>query len=151
LTNKKTVRTFVLVLSAMMSACVTTPNLPPAPVRSSTTVAASFDRTWEAVIDHFASTNISIATIEKASGLIVAHRVNVPPKLAAQYGNCGKDSWNRIIGPKTGLYNVLVRGNDQTSTVQVTVRWEYDGDECVTIGAWESDFENQIKARAEKP
>jgi hypothetical protein len=50
---------------------------PPPVVREQTAVAASFGRTWDAVIDHFAERNISIRTMERSSGFIAAEPFRV--------------------------------------------------------------------------
>jgi len=131
-------------------------SLPPSTVatpRASTSVNAGFDRTWNAVIDVFAEQNIPIATMEKASGFIVADAqfVGGDAKDAEAWADCG--TTYGVPNPATAAkYNVLVRSvDDHTSTVKVTAAWAGGTYKCVTKGVWETDFEKSIKSRAETP
>ncbi len=143
----------MLTLSAMVG-CATPPTTVATP-RTATTVNAPFERTWNAVIDVFAEKNIPIATLDKASGFIVADAqfVGASAKDAAEWADCGKYGI-RTIPVTAGKYNVVVRSVDEHSaTVKVTVKWAGDlggtAYECVTKGVWETDFEKDIKSRAE--
>lgn len=129
----------------------------PTPTRSATNVAASFDRTWDAVIDVFAAGNLPIATIERASGLIVAAPLAMARTNAAIWTDCGhhprySDPRDRAYATR-GEFNVLVRPAGPTSTVRVTIRWSLPDLEaraiCESTGVYERDLEDQIKRRAE--
>jgi hypothetical protein len=117
--------------------------LPPAPaaLREPLPVQASFGRSWDAAIDHFARQGIPIRTIERVSGLIVAEEMGVDVSAALAYADCGQlagsatgaSPWGPGVPPRAGdgrpvaaeraSYNVLVRGDSSRSTVLVTVRW----------------------------
>jgi hypothetical protein len=136
-----------------MACASRTPPQPPIP-RAPTTVWASLDGTWDAVIDVFAARNIPIRTIERVSGLIVTDPLTIAGDDGRDWADCGKVN-GRVILPDNATYNVLVRGDSVTSTVQTTVRWTrwLEGApspvECSTTHVWERDFEEQIKRRAE--
>lgn len=129
----------------------------PAPERGPTAVAAPFDATWNAVIDVFATRSIPIATIEKASGLIVAVPLPVGAE-GAGWADCGRSRFGKQLDPKPsrGEFNVVVRNEPAGSTVRVTMRWASISDHrqpvvrsCETTGVWERDLESQVKAKAE--
>jgi uncharacterized lipoprotein len=147
----KLVLAFLAVLP--MVGCVMPPTTVATP-RASTSVNASFDRTWNAVIDVFAEQNIPIATMEKASGFIVADAqfVGADAKQAEEWADCGT-TYGSANPATAGKYNVLVRSvDDHTATVKVTATWAGGGAyKCVTKGVWETDFEKSIKSRAEAP
>lgn len=128
------------------------PPAPPAP-RDATQVNASIGRTWDAVIDIFAARNIPIRTIERVSGIIATEELSVGPE-GRRWADCGTNSRGRLR-PDHAIYNVLVRGDSSTSTVNATVRWvgstEKAGPiECSTTHIWEQDFEYDVKTRAEQ-
>lgn len=139
----------VPILGIFSAACASVEPVPTPVVRTALDVSAPFERTWNAVIDHFAESNIAIATMEKASGFVAAHRVSVSDR-EARLAHCGHDGWDRAVGPEYAIYNVLVRGDQSKSTVQVTVRWEFAGKACATRGTWETAFERAVKERAER-
>lgn len=133
---------------ALLAGCATIPPAP-APVRAATQVKASFDQTWAAAIDHFAEGNVPIATIDKASGLIATPELRVGPEESLKYADCGG---TKAMGPYVAtqaMYNILVRGDSARSTVKVTASWSGGPIPCNTKGAWETETEAAIKARAE--
>src|SRR5688572_31837548 len=143
----------------MLAACAKAGYVPPrpAPARAPTTVAANFDRTWEAVIDIFAKQTIPIATIEKASG-IVAATSNL--RGVGDYANCGaiQNLWGdrSTVYATRGEFNVIVRTVGTGSTVLVTARFTHiPADprgitaDCVSRGTFEKYFEDSVKAAAE--
>jgi hypothetical protein len=134
---------------------------PPAPVspRQGTAVAASFARTWDAVIDDFANRNVPIRTIERASGIIVTERR--ASLVDTRYADCGarRDARDEVVerlnATHTG-YNILVRGDAVRSVVKVTPIYMRvdpttgaDIQVCESTGVWETEIEAMIKARAE--
>jgi hypothetical protein len=132
---------------------------PPVPRTSITEVAAPFGRTWDAVIDDFASRNVPIKTIDRSSGLIVAEALSVGAD-GAEYADCGGDMMGIKLFPTAATYNVLVRGDTVKSTVRATVRWIRTGmarglrtdtvtEECSTKAVWEPAFEARIRSAAE--
>ena len=123
--------------------------------RAATDVNASFDRTWNAVIDVFAERNIPIATIDKSSGFVATTALGVadPKETTQQWADCGN------LPATRATYNVLVRGTGDHSTVKVTVKWVAwrslgmfgdDSRECVTRHVWEAAVESEVKKRAER-
>lgn len=147
-------------LSLLVTACAApTPPAPPAP-RTAMTVNAPFAKTWGAVIDVLADNNISVKTLDRSSGFVVAERVTVPFKGGKEspYADCGRKMG--IPQPPTHAdYSVRVKDAGSTSTVQVTATWlEYNPlvskmpqqGNCSTKGVWESAMESAIKERSEK-
>lgn len=51
---------------------------------------SSFEDIWDRVIDFFAENNIPIATLEKASGIVVANNVNISESLISVENEQGK-------------------------------------------------------------
>jgi hypothetical protein len=143
-----------ILLVALGCAPPSSPAAPPAP-RSATTVAASFDRTWSAVIDAFAARNIPIRTIDRTSGLIATDDLAVGRE-GGQWADCGK-ALGVSITPTRATYNVRVKGDARSSTVQFTVLWQnvypsrmgIPSENCSTKGVWESEAETDVKTRAE--
>lgn len=155
-------RIAALVAVLANSACMPAVMPAPAPVRAPTKVAAPYARTWDAVIESFATRNIPIATIDRTSGLIATDRLSVAAKESAKsthlWADCGRDIMGNYPGPTFARYNVLVRGDSTSSTILVTVRWEgaevlgqKAQFECTTRGLWEGDMEAAIAAAATAP
>ncbi len=133
----------------LLLGCALTP--PPAPVpRFAMPVSAGFDAVWDAVIDHFADSNIPIATIERASGLIASYRLDVGLTSGFIYADCGR-SWQGPIPAEYAVYNVVARGDERAATLRVTALWSTPSApfECSTRGVWEDQTERAIKAKAE--
>jgi hypothetical protein len=128
-------------------------------------VQAPFDRTWNAVIDQFAQQVITIETMERASGFIVASREGIPTRTRAdstaglRLADCGTGPAGAMQDrsapflPMSAKYNVLVREAGATSTVLVTARFVStrgaETIECSSKGAFESAFEEAVRQRAE--
>lgn len=124
--------------------------MPEPPIRQPLAVSAPFDSTWSAVIDHFAFSNMPIATIDKSSGFISTSKMSVEPQKGIDWASCGVNRELRIeYGPHAVTYNVVVRGSGPSSTVVVSAFWERADRTCVTRGTWESTLESAIKKRAE--
>jgi len=132
--------------------------------REATPISASAGRSWEAVADVFAARAIPIRAMERARGLIVTDAVDVEERQAHRWAErCGMT----LFAPDIPLpivavfadraaYNVLVRGDSATSTVNVTVRWTQGGApedpqvvECRTKNVRERELEAAIKLGAE--
>lgn len=131
----------------------------PTPSRPETIVNADFERTWNAVIDHFAANVIPIATIDRASGLIVA-KTAAPGAVAARGADCGAYRTTATTtegSPTAANYNILVRTTPSGTRVRATIAWEgglttdrgfYP---CQSTGVVEAEMETAIKALAERP
>ena len=132
---------------------------PPAAPREAKAVAASFGKTWDAVIERFAEDNIAIRTLERASGFIATEPMNVPASVNAEadWADCGTQPFTGRVYPRTTTYNILVRGDSTRSTVKASIRWTATTGtgvytavhECTTTGNWEAMIEEGIAARAE--
>jgi hypothetical protein len=136
----------------LLAGC-TTYKPPPSPTpRDASLVAASMGQTWDAVIDLFATRNIPIRTIERASGLIVTDALGVGAEGNA-YASCGTRN-GKVLAPDRATYNVLVRGDSTLATVRTTVLWTRTADpvvpECTSTYIWERGLETEVKARAEQ-
>ena len=109
-------------------------------------------QTWDAVIDVFATRNIPIRTIERASGLIVTDALSVGQE-GTTYASCGTLG-GKILAPDRATYNVLVRGDSTEATVRTTVLWTRSEEpsltECASTYIWERALETDVKARAER-
>ncbi len=148
----------MLLTVAALAGCYKT--IPPvlAPERPLLEIAASFDATWDAVIDLFAEQHIGIQLLDKPSGLIVAVPFEVPPDSAARWASCG--GFKRGIEPEViflathAEYNVRVRPRTPWSTIRVTARWTTRNPDdsgrpkettCETTNVWESEFESLVR------
>ena len=131
-----------------------TPPAPPVP-SSEVPIRASFGRAWEAVIDLFSEQNISIVTIERASGIVVAEpgRLDVPWETAFSYADCGRLG-RAVFAPTRVGYNVRVKGDSTRSTVRINAVFRSldpeSAKECTTRNVWESKISALIKTKAEE-
>lgn len=89
--------------------------------------SSSFDDVWNRVIDFFAESNIPVATLEKASGIIVANNVNISNTLVSVENEQGviadKNAWfvfpyeKGLIGGRVVCsFNVRVRKQENGKT-----------------------------------
>lgn len=137
---------------------------PPAqPVaRPAVEVQAPFERTWDAAIDAFAEQVITVETLERASGFIVASRGSISARTKADtvagraMADCG-GMGVLVFLPTSAKYNVVVRPAGSQSTVRVTASfmgsrsYQFENTlECSSKGSFEAALESSIKARAEK-
>jgi hypothetical protein len=116
---------------------------------------------WNAVIDEFAQDNVPIRTIDRSSGFIATDALAVAGA-DVTWADCGtikeqggKRGTDRSVplAPTTAIYNAHVQGDTATSTVRVTITWASVSSmapvRCVSLGAWESGFEQNVRAKAE--
>ena len=159
-------RSALFALAISLTACLPyTPPAPPKP-RSAMLVPAPFDRTWDAVIDVFAREVITIETMERASGFIVASREGIANRTRSDsiailaLADCGKggEGFTNVVSPflpSSAKYNVLVRSAGESSTVQVTLKFVRVGvkgtSECTSTGRFEEKFESLVKSAAVTP
>jgi hypothetical protein len=140
-----------LVFVVSMAACMPQAAAPPTP-HSAMSVNASYGKTWDAVIDTFASNTIPIKTLERASGFVAAEVTSVGTG-KSEWADCGKVGFGIPVYPDAAFYNVRVKGDSLRSTVQVTVSWHgvvgKKAKDCSTKGVWETDFETAVRERAE--
>jgi hypothetical protein len=136
----------------LLAACVSYRPPPQPTPREASHVNASMGETWDAVIDLFATRNIPIRTIERASGLIVTDPLRVGEEGSA-WADCGARN-GRVLAPDRATYNVLVRGDSSEATIRTTVLWtrfyeKGEPIECTSTYIWERGLETDVKARAE--
>ena len=143
-------------LALTLPACIKYEPPPTPQPRDATPVNASMGATWDAVIDLFASRNIPIRTIERASGIIATEALRVDPDDGALWADCGGVKGAIRAGrfhPNWAIYNVLVRGDSTRSTVRATVRWSYihekENTTCTSNYSWETELEKDVRSRAE--
>jgi hypothetical protein len=153
-----------LALACSTGGCLTVYVPPtPRPERSDFPIAASFGRTWDAVIDFFARESIGVKTIERASGFIVAEWGQIPPLLAdptrgaVAIADCGTEA-GVIYYPSSATFNVVVRGDSTRSTLHVTMAYASYRNyltayqvrlPCVSTGWYEGKIEGFVRDRAE--
>lgn len=116
-------------------------------------IAASFERTWSAVIDHFAEKSVPIRTIEKASGIIVAEQLSVSSGYGQVIADCGVNVVGVPWDVLSASYNVRVQGDSTKSTIRVTAMFRPEIAStypCNSRGAYERELMDFVKARAEK-
>jgi len=162
-------RSAALIAMTACTACTTMiPPGPPIPERQPAVVSAPFDRTWEAAIDVFASANLPIETLDKASGLLVPRQA-IYTAGDTSYADCGvlhpnSKEYREPIGPTNARFNVVVRGDQTKSTIQVraffratptvTTATAFNDTkviDCNTRGVFETQMERRIAEMAQRP
>lgn len=148
--------TFLVLVST--AACAQTRWVPPepAPREAATFVSASFDLTWTAALDHFATVGIPVASVDRGSGLIVTERVAVGASDAMEYADCGSassgDGANALL-PASVVYDVAVQDDGSSSMILVTASWEAADPAapfpCETKRVWEDEAQESIRLAAE--
>ena len=132
--------------------------------RVGTEVAASFGKTWDAVIDVFSERNIGIKTLDRSSGLIVAENASIRVADAKEWADCGTIPGAHPNSPavaslnaKIARYNILVRGDSIRTMVKATVQFSAPDmttwastDECQSLGVWEKGVEEEISIRVQR-
>jgi len=142
-----------LILLVAFVACKATPPTPLSP-RSGVEVSAPFAKTWDAVIDVFATKNIPIKTMDRSSGFIATEEMRsglYTSRDSLTYADCGRSMMGMYQAPTHANYNIRVKGDTTRSTVLVSVFWrQVEGKyTCTSKGAWEAETEHEIKAKAE--
>lgn len=140
----------VLLIAAMCLASASAPGKHT--VNRTTTVKASYDDTWTAVIDVFADRNWPISSMAKDSGLIATDWMRVDA--AEAYADCGGSGIARTHGTYV-RFNVRVKsGNTTEVTVNASFREarSFDGQsgfaDCESKGAIELQIHSDVKHRA---
>lgn len=114
----------IVLLSVSAAVCLASCATAPAhiPIQNSRVVALSKDDVWSNLVEHFATSNIAIKTIEKDSGIIYAERMFATGNDLSSYADCGVPGMATPIGGAADL-NVFVR--ETGSGVNVTVNARY--------------------------
>src|SRR5919202_1864412 len=100
------IRCSPVVTASLLASCATVmPPAPPVPRAAPTEVAASFGKTWDAVIDELTSRNIPIKTVDRSSGLIATDPLTVASDIG-DVADCGSDILAIKLVPTDATYNV---------------------------------------------
>ena len=72
------------------------------------------------------------------------------------WADCGKSGvQNKVLHPDLGRATANVKGDSAGSEIHVNVMWLSSAgqvvQECSSLGKWESQFESEVKRRAEQP
>jgi hypothetical protein len=138
------------------------------PQRIDTHINASRGKTWDAVVDYFARSGISVDTMDRSSGVITAEATAMPreksrlvacgntvfaPFWSGEYG--GWELIGHYEAPPFGApFTAIVHGDSTQATVHVTAYWiDAHGKQikCTSSAyAWEQRSEAEIKAIAER-
>ena len=146
----------------LATACAQPQPIPPqpGPPGVATFVSASFDLTWTAVLDHFATSGIAIATRDRSAGRIEAAPRSVGLYDAIEYADCGSMPGGTGTGTvpdpyvaNSVVYSVEVGDNGSWSSVLATASWD-TGDPsapfvCETKGVWEAEIQEAVRLAAE--
>jgi hypothetical protein len=119
------------------------------PLPEPANVAASYDKTWAAVIDLFATGSIPIKTMEKASGLVVAEQLAVDLASSQRYADCGGGPFGALVAQRA-TYNVRVTGDSAASLVRVTALFANTVRQCTSLGVFEREMMAAITAAAQR-
>lgn len=153
---KTTSIAIILTVGLTLAGCATMPKI--YDVQSDRTFNASFDDTWDAVIEYFAENNIPIRTIEKDSGVIYAEQMFATGYDVSflDYADCGGLA---LADSRRAQFNVLVReASDVTTRVRVTTefveaRRDFWGQSisvvCNSTGAMEDAVLTSVQIRLE--
>ena len=119
-----------------------------------TPVAASRDRTWEAVMAYTTENShyfLGIETVDKESGLLISRPTYFPMGAKRSWADCGKTLVLPNFPDKV-IWNIVVTGNDTSSTVRVNGRWFHnEGEPCkASKGVLEREMMDRIRAYAER-
>jgi uncharacterized lipoprotein len=125
----------------------------PAPIK------AGFNQTWNSVVDILSEKNIPVKTLDKSSGYVMAEITGVSVGSEKGFADCGHTTMASLllgggeIGTVIARYNILVRGDSAASQVKVTATFVMDNKghqtTCSSLGTFESQFQGDVKARAE--
>lgn len=115
---------FLGMVTIMMVGCATTPVVEIKPFDKNLTVEGSYDAVWTNLIRFMSTNDISIASVEKESGLIVLTGDNLSASLISEYCDATAPFlWTLTGGKASG--SVLV--NDDEGFVTVTVNAKFHG------------------------
>jgi hypothetical protein len=129
----------------------------PAATPKALPVAASQQRTWNAVVGVLSDRNIPVKTMDKGSGFVTAELTGVSRGDFLKLADCGSFTHQALIGGVgSGIarYSILVRGDSVASTVKVSAKFtglpNHGGvTDCTSRGIFEEALSADIKQRAE--
>jgi len=139
----------------LVSSCGTPPRATPVK-RGPMPVNASFDRTWDAAIDAFAHWNVPVQNRDKKAGTLSSFGV-VVTGADSTWADCGRTQGGdagRPQLPQVGRYVGTVKGDSVSSSIFVETLWMSGTGmvikECISRGVWETQFEQEVKSKAEQ-
>lgn len=149
------------VLAACLAVCVlsacatfrTTPAIPAAP-RAGVLVSAPADRTFDAAVQSVTALGLTIATVDRAAGVIVTHPIRLSAEQARAWVDCGRSGDTAILADH-GTLTVIVRGTPASSDVRATGAFGIsplrnpNPPRCESTGALETQLEADITRRAQ--
>jgi hypothetical protein len=122
-------------------------------------VDASFNRTWDAIVDLFARRQIPLRRLDRDSGLIATESVPVSGTLATNWAAC-RDTAGASASPPGGApppletpvpptharYEIEIQGDSTQSTIRATAYWTAPTPaDCTSNGTWEAAFEKEVR------
>lgn len=142
----------LLLTLGLLASCASAPQVHE--FQKTWTMTSDFDRTWAATVEVFAEHGWSIATLEKASGIIVSEWLHLNAADAAEFYDRG-NSGLATTRTREAKFNVFVRQNgaDVTLTVNASFREQRSFDqsvwyqECTSLGALEARLYSLIAER----
>jgi len=126
--------------------------LQPPPYRDQ--VAASYDRTWGALIRALAFDNVPLRVVAKDSGVIASDDF---VSAIGIYADCGRKGETPLEGEALAAFTVFVRPNGATTDIQInskmrTLRLGQPGKlrmepglECVSTTRWEPNLVDSVR------
>ncbi len=126
-------RLIAIAALAGVTACATPPDT--YEFDNSAVLDASFDDTWNAAVDYFASRNIQIRTIEKASGVIYAEQMYSRPNDPdfASFADCGGAPLATPQGSAVRLNMTLREAGPDRTRVAITTSY---AQQVLNLGAY---------------
>jgi hypothetical protein len=121
-------------------------------------VDASFNRTWDAIVDLFARRQIPLRRLDRDSGLIATETVPVSGTIATNWAAC-RDTVGASASPPGGApppgtpvpptharYEIEIQGDSTQSTIRATAYWTAPTPaDCTSNGTWETAFEKEVR------
>jgi hypothetical protein len=134
----------------VVSGCATPPKVHQFD-RSVLLSGASFDATWNQIIDVFGERNWPISNMEKASGFINTDWMRVPN--STRYMDCGSPGMNIDTNPQ-GRFNIVVR-EDGGTRVTINTLWRTTRgmgqtqwlEDCTSTGVLEGQIHSELRTR----
>ena len=132
-----------------------------ATAREPVAVKASFDQTWTAVekVVRGDLINDRLNLVEETAGYRRGRwYLRIPPQdfRAASWASCQSGA-ESPVAPRSGVVEVVVRGDTAAATVTVTVNWSAQNPSglqtatvCRSFGEYEKDAEKNIRKNAER-
>lgn len=112
----------ILGMFALVAGCASAPVVEIQPFDKSATVEGSYDEVWTNLIRFMSTNDISIASVEKDSGLIVLTGDNLSPGVITEYCDAKAPFlWYLTGGIAKG--SVIVNADDDFTTVTVNTKF----------------------------